>query len=458
MAQSREKQILGALLQDRTLIEKCDIDRSFFKTEKQRIIFNELQEGAADINVVTQRIREKFPKFEDVYIYITDCTEGVHRMTQAGLQQMINDEKKSRLSLEIANELKKTIIDHEKIRDIYFQIDNLKSIDDDNNWIGLNTVEPRAIEWLWWNRIPAGSLTLIVGDPGDGKSMLAIYLCAQITRGNPLPDKHGIDQKGSILYYSAEDVLADTIRVRAEDAGADLPKLIINPGDKKSGGFVSIQNDIKSLENKIIEIKDVRAIFFDPITGFMGDIESNKVTAVRAALGPLTRLAEKHRIPIIGISHLNKDAAKKAIYRTLGSIAFVAAARTVWLVQRDEDDLKRERRFFAPLKYNVCKNPTTLAFTISGPIGRPKVEFEPDPVDMTSDELLADEEGKERHSAIAEAKNFLLEMLKNGKMPSSEIEEQAKQMNIAQRTLARAKSKLRIKAFKESGQWWSELP
>jgi len=141
VAQSRETQILGAFLQDRTLVEKCDISKSFFKTERQKIIFNELQNGAADVTVITQRIKEKFPKFDDVFTYISNCLEGVNRMTPAGLQQMINDVKKGRLNLEIENELKKTIVDHDKIRDLYFKIDNLELSGDGNNWIKLERID-----------------------------------------------------------------------------------------------------------------------------------------------------------------------------------------------------------------------------------------------------------------------------------------------------------------------------
>jgi hypothetical protein len=194
-------------------------------------------------------------------------------------------------------------------------------------------------------------------------------------------------------------------------------------------------------------------VIFDPITAFMGDIESNKVTHVRAALAPLTRMAEKHKVAIIAISHLNKDTAKKAIYRTMGSIAFVAAARTVWLVQRDEDDPKRGRRFFAPLKHNICKDPSTLAFTISGAIGHPKIEFDSMPVDITTEELLGDENQKDRISAVRQAKIILHEILKNGAVPASDAYKAAASEGISRRTLERAKAQLGVLTFQKDRQW-----
>ena len=110
-------------------------------------------------------------------------------------------------------------------------------------------------------------------------------------------------------------------------------------------------------------MEDVQAVVFDPISTYMSGLLINNENEVRAALAPLNRIAEKYQLAIIGVSHLNKDQAKRALYRLSGSIAFVAVARTVWLVKKDEDS---DRRFLAPLKYNILKDPTTLAFKING--------------------------------------------------------------------------------------------
>ena len=454
MAQSREQQILGALLQDRTLIKKCGISKSFFKTERQRAIFNELQNGAADVTVITQRIKEKFEKFDDVFTYISDCLEGVHRMTPAGLQQMVNDVRKGRLNLEIENELKKTIVDHDKIRDLYFKIDNLEISSDGNNWIKLETIEPTVLNWLWWNRIPFGSYSSICGDPGDGKSIVLTDICAKITKGEKLPDRQGVDPKGSIIYFVAEDNLSDTVRIRAEDAGADLKKFFVTTGEKSSSGFFSIVDpeDRQSLENQIKKLKDVKAVVFDPISTFMSGLRTNDENEVRAALAPLNRMAEKYQLAIIGVSHLNKDQAKRALYRLSGSIAFVAVARTVWLVKKDEDS---DRRFFAPLKFNILKDPTTLAFKISGDIGRPRVEFEDLPVDITPDELLGDADIQARLSAVSDAKIFLSELLTPGEpMAQKEIADAAKVDGHSFSTLKRAKKQMGILSEKRIDGWY----
>jgi len=256
----------------------------------------------------------------------------------------------------------------------------------------------------------------------------------------------------------AEDNLSDTVRIRAEDASADLEKFIVTTGEKPNGGFFSIVDpeDRQSLENQIKKLKDVKAVVFDPISTFMSGLRTNDENEVRAALAPLNRMAEKYQLAIIGVSHLNKDQAKRALYRLSGSIAFVAVARTVWLVKKDEDS---ELRYFAPLKFNILKDPTTLAFKISGDIGRPCVEFESMPVDITPDELLGDADTQDRLGAVADAKIFLTELLTPGdSMPQKEIEEAAKADGHSFRTLRRAKKQLGIFSDKKINSWHWRRP
>jgi len=175
---------------------------------------------------------------------------------------------------------------------------------------------------------------------------------------------------------------------------------------------------------------------------------------VRARLVPIIRLAEKYGIAIIGVTHCNKDSAKKAIYRVLGDIAFIAAARTVWLIHRDENDETHQRRFFSPLKYNLCKDPATLAFSIDGPLGHPKITFEAEPVDISAAELLADAEGQERYSALREAKKWLRQTLQDGPVLAREVFKSAKVNGISKPTLNRAKPYVAISYKNTEGWFW----
>lgn len=321
----------------------------------------------------------------------------------------------------------------------------------------LSAVTPRAIEWLWYNRIPYGSYSAIGGDPGEGKSIVLIDICAKITRGRNLPDNQGAEPNGSIIYMVAEDNMCDTVRVRAEDAGADLNKFIVSTGEKPGGGFFSIVDpeDIALLDARITAQGDTQGVVLDPITTFMAGLNTHNEVEVRAALAPLNRLAEKHKIAIGGVGHLNKDEAKRALYRLSGSIAFVAVARTVWLVKKDEGG-PRGRRFFSPLKHNILKDPTTLAFTISGPLGRPVVTWEDDPVDVECVDLLGDEDMREKRAKLLAARIFLDEFLPVGEEKlQTEIMEEALGQGHKKRTVERAKDQLGgIRAYQRERQWY----
>jgi putative DNA primase/helicase len=454
--------ILGHFLNNRDLIDKHSITIDFFKDQRQRLIFKELNNGDSDIALIVQKIN-----IPNIASYLSSLLDDLPKTDEKNLPKYIAEVKKDRLRVEAAKLIEKGAktgsFEHENIESIYQEIKNLEMAEESPELINLNEVDPKPIEWLWYNKIPSGKISLIVGDPGAGKSLLSLWMASIISRGDDWPDVKNppIDNKGSVIILTAEDSLDDTVRVRADAMQSDVSKIKILqgiiPADKRLE-FFDIKKHLKVLERAIEKTGDVKLIIFDPITAYLGDIEGNRNTQLRAALSPLAILADKYKVAIIGIHHLNKDQAKKALYRALGSVAFTATARSVWLVQLDEDDPKHQRRLFAPLKANICKDPTTLAFSINGPIGQPRVTFESMPVDTTAEELLADEETKDRMTAIEEAKHFLLEILKSGKMPSSEIEEQAKQMNIAPATLKRARTKLKTKAYQEGGQWWTELP
>ena len=346
-------------------------------------------------------------------------------------------------------DLIKTFELSEKIKDLtHFPRDEVKLI-------GLDEIDPKPIQWFWFNRIPKGKLSLIVGDPGEGKSLLALWMASVISRGDNWPDvkNPSLVNKGSVIILTAEDSLDDTVRVRADAMEADVNKIRIlesvKLADKREYEFFDITQHLQILESAIKEMKDILLVVLDPITAYLGSLESNKINQVRAALAPLAALADKYKIAIIAIHHLNKDQAKKALYRAMGSVAFTAAARSVWLVQRDEDDPTGQRRFFSPLKANISKNPTTLAFQIEGPLGQPRIIFEPDPVDKTAEELLLDDEGKDKYSAAKEAKEFLKEILKDGPLSATEVFNLAKENGISQPTLNRAKPSLRIQEIKD---------
>ncbi len=460
-----EKDIIGAYIFNQELVGKIKCNANIFESRYCRLILKKIEElyrngREIDITILAVDLDKEVPAafisslldgFPKSQATVEVVTEKIRRLKNKKIGGLIIQEAQRRGE----DILKGMPSDITKIRSLFTEFD---TINENNKQVlkPLANIAPKNVDWLWWNRIPKGSLILFVGDPGEGKSILCEYLAARLSKGERLPDKADFEKKGSTIFLTAEDNLADTVRVRADDAGADCRKIHVLDG-LINGEIFLISKHLAFLEKEIQRIGDVLLLVLDPITAFgipLLSSSKDEGKTVRARLTPLVKLAEKYNLAVIAVSHCNKDQAKKAVYRVLGSIDFIAAARTVWLIQRDENDETLNRRFFSPLKYNLCKNPTTLAFSIDGPLGHPKITFEKDPVDMSAGELLADKEEKENWSCLREAEIFLKETLKTGEAISSkEIYKLASSEDIAIRTLKRAKDRMKIHIYQENRQW-----
>ena len=252
-------------------------------------------------------------------------------------------------------------------------------------------VKSETLEWLWPNRVPLGKLTLLSGDPGLGKSFVTCDMASRVSTGTAWPDDSTAQPVGSVIVFNCEDGLADTIRPRIERAGADLTKIMAIEGiqlfdlkthEDRQRGF-SLASDLSQLAGELAKLSDCRLVVIDPVSAYLGDADSHKNSDVRALLAPLAQLAERHRVAIVMVNHLSKGAGAKAIYRSMGSMGFIAAARAAWHFAKDPEN--EQRRLILPAKMNLAPNPTGLAYCIEDGA----VRWEADPVRMTADELLA---------------------------------------------------------------------
>jgi len=322
-------------------------------------------------------------------------------------------------------------------------------------------IKPEPIKWLWPGRIALGKLTLIVGDPGLGKSFLTLDLAARISRRDKWPDKTQAPL-GSVILLSAEDDPADTIRPRLDTAGADPARIHILKAvreENQEGDLFERTpklDDVAALAEAIDRVGDVKLLVVDPISAYIGGkIDSHKNSDIRSLLAPLSALASQHNISIIGVSHLNKSQGN-AIYRTTGSLAFTAAARAVWCVTKDPDN--EGKRFFLPVKNNLGPDQTGHSFEIAAD-GEPRILWDRDPVTIDINEVInfaRDEDRTERD----EAAEWLQTLLADGPMSAKEVKREASQAGIAWRTLRRAKDGLGIKPSKTrfDGGWEWCLP
>jgi RecA-family ATPase len=198
--------------------------------------------------------------------------------------------------------------------------------------IWLKDVEPTEVKWVWPGRIPCGKLTLLVGDPGLGKSFVTLDGGSRISRGRLWPDGEQAPL-GAVIVLSAEDGRADTIRPRVDVLGGDPAKIAVLAAIKQGDAErpFSLAADLPVLEATITAVQAVLVVI-DPLSAYLGKTDSFKDAEVRGLLTPLAALAEKTGVAILAIMHLTKNPAQRAIYRAPGTIGFAAAARVMLAV------------------------------------------------------------------------------------------------------------------------------
>ena len=331
--------------------------------------------------------------------------------------------------------------------------------------VKLADVKPEPVRWLWPGRIAIGKLTLLSGDPGLGKSLLTIDVAARASTGAPWPDARSErNQDGGVVLLNAEDDLADTIRPRLDAAGADVSRVVALMavcGDDQDSTYkrpIDLSRDLDAVERAIEEVADCRLVVVDPISAYLGKTNSYKDAEVRGLLAPLAELAARRGVAVLAVNHLRKSGGP-AVYRSMGSLAFAAAARAVWAVAKDKQD--PSRRLLLPVKNNLGADTLGLAFAVvSEPEdGPPVIAWEPDPVNISADDALAEERAEEG-SALGEAVDWLRDTLGDGPMEGKNVKGRARTDGIAQRTLDRAKAKLGVIAGPDGfgGPWVWRLP
>jgi len=328
--------------------------------------------------------------------------------------------------------------------------------------IFLNRVQPCPATWLWPGWIPLGKLTVLDGDPGLGKSTLLLDLAARVTRGVPMPDG-GQGPRGGVTLLTAEDSLADTVRPRLEAAGADLDRVraFSAVGEADGGNRPPvIPRDLEMLR-RILTETDSRLLIVDPFLAFLGGgIDSCNDQDIRRCLHRLAELAEATRCAVVLLRHLNKLSGGKALYRGAGSIGIVGAARAGLLVARDPE--ADQQRVLACTKSNLTQAPVSLRFALApGAQGVCRVNWL-GPSTFLADELINQAEPLEERVVINDVAHFLRTLLASGPVSAVECLRQARAAGISEKTLRRAKTRLRIESVREGegllGHWLWVLP
>jgi putative DNA primase/helicase len=337
-------------------------------------------------------------------------------------------------------------------------------------------IEAQPIKWLWPNRIAIGKQTLIAGDPGLGKSQLAAYLAAVVTTGGQWPCGEGRATRGSAVIFSAEDDAADTIVPRLIAAGADLSRVRIVDAVAMDDGrgntsrrMFHLQADLGRLEAALEEMGDVRLVIIDPITAYLGGVDTHRNSDVRGVLGMVAEMAARRGVAVVAISHWNKSGVGTAVNRVTGSGAFTAAVRAAFMVAKDPDD--DERRLFVPMKNNLARIDGGLAFRLEqhmvgegNAILASAIAWDSERVNRTADEILAATDNMgDSQSAKEETLDWLRELLGDGPLPAKQVRSEADAAGHSWATVTRAKKDGGLIAFREGGaagdgRWFWCLP
>ncbi len=329
--------------------------------------------------------------------------------------------------------------------------------------VQLRDVRPEEVRWVWWGRVPLGKLTILDGDPGLGKSTIALDLAARISRGDPMPGESAGELAGpaGAVLLTAEDGLADTVRPRLDAAGADTERIVALPmvADNRGERLPTIA-DVEAIE-EAVENVDARLVVIDPLAAYLGDgVNAHRDHDVRSALAGLAELADRLAFAVLLIRHLNKTPGGNPLYRGGGSIGLIAAARSGLLVAPDPGDETAYRRILASTKSNLSAPPQSVAFHLERVGETVRVAWDGETAHRAA-ELLAAADPDER-SAREEARVFLREELATGRQLAEDLKRKASRMGIAERTLKRAKRDLGVNAeregFSTDGMWYWRLP
>ena len=296
--------------------------------------------------------------------------------------------------------------------------------------IRMSDVELTPVEWLWKPYLPFGKLSVLQGNPGEGKTYFAMHLAAACTNGKLLPNMEYMEPF-NVIYQTAEDGLGDTVKPRLIEAGADLDRVLVIDDSE-----VQLTLSDERIEKAIIE-NNARLVIIDPIQAYLGaDVDMNRANEVRPIFMRLGQVAQRTGCAILLIGHLNKAAGMQSLQRGLGSIDIAAAVRSVMFIGKLKHD--PTMRILTHEKSSLAPPGASLAFSLGDEGGFRWVgEY-----DITADEMLSGIE-PQRETKTQQAKDLICTLLAGGKQVLSEdIDKAALEKGIPGRTVRDAKREL----------------
>lgn len=311
------------------------------------------------------------------------------------------------------------------------------------NYKLFSEVEKLNIDWLWYPYIPCGKITVLQGDPGGGKSTVIMDLIGRLTTGRKLLDGRTLEPI-NVLYQCSEDGLADTIKPRLEKSRADCNRV----------GYVSEDDSILTLDDEKVRTAIVdmnaRLLVIDPYQAYIGDTDLSSARGIRRIMRRLSMWASAYNCAIVLVGHLNKKSSANELYRGLGSIDIVAAARSV--IQVDCDDEDENIRVLKHVKSSLAQKGNEIRFSIDryGNV-----------VWRTNNELLGDSFSNESKTAVEHhqtkqeiAVEMMKKILADGPVEATVVEKELSSVGMSDRTIKIAKKAIAVISRKSNGKWY----
>ena len=293
-------------------------------------------------------------------------------------------------------------------------------------------IEQTSVEWLWFPYIPFGKLTIIQGNPGEGKTYFAMMLTAACTNRKLFPNMEDIEPF-NVIYQTAEDGMGDTIKPRLVEAGADLSRVMVIDDSEE---VLTLSDD--RIE-KAVRQNHVRLVIIDPVQAFIGaDVDMNRANEVRPVFRKLGMIAEKTSCAIVLIGHLNKSSGTQSTYRGLGSIDIMAAVRSLIFIGNVRKD--PTTRVLIHEKSSLAPPGETMAFKLGDEEGFRWVGA----YEISADELLDGKEGKATETKLERGAKLIQELLVDkNEISIRELDDKAKEQGISGRTMRDVRSRMK---------------
>ena len=293
-------------------------------------------------------------------------------------------------------------------------------------------IEQTSVEWLWFPYIPFGKLTIIQGNPGEGKTYFAMMLTAACTNRRLFPNMEDIEPF-NVIYQTAEDGMGDTIKPRLVEAGADLSWVMVIDDSEEA---LTLSDD--RIE-KAVRQNHVRLVIIDPVQAFIGaDVDMNRANEVRPVFRKLGMIAEKTSCAIVLIGHLNKSSGTQSTYRGLGSIDIMAAVRSLIFIGKVRKD--PTTRVLIHEKSSLAPPGETMAFKLGDEDGFRWVGV----YEISADELLDGKEGKATETKLERGAKLIQELLVDkNEISIRELDDKAKEQGISGRTMRDVRSRMK---------------